>query len=74
VTAPTLSARDLLPTLIQLETAPPILTVEKCAELLAKQPDAVRKLIRAGKIPAGQLGDRYYIVLADLIAAIRESR
>jgi excisionase family DNA binding protein len=59
--------------LIEPVQFPPILTPERAADLLDMTPDAVRKKIRKGELPGGRLGgERYYIVLEDLIARIRE--
>jgi hypothetical protein len=60
-----------LPYLILPTQTPPILTVEHVAALLDKTPSAVRALIRKGEIPGGFIGDRYYVVLEDLIALVR---
>jgi hypothetical protein len=60
-----------LPYLIEPAQVPPVLCVERVAALLDKSPSAVRALIRKGEIPAGQIGDRYYVVLEDLIALVR---
>lgn len=63
-----------LPLLVEPVQYPPILTVERAADLLGVEADAVRKKIRDGSIKAGTLGPgRYYLVLEDLIAQIRAS-
>lgn len=60
-----------LPYLVEPTQTPPLLTVEGVAALLDKTPSAVRALIRKGDIPGGLIGDRYYVVLEDLIALVR---
>ena len=60
-----------LPYLIEPTQVPPLLSVERVAALLDKSPSAIRSLIRRGELPAGVIGDRYYVVLEDLIALVR---
>jgi len=60
-----------LPYLVEPTQVPPLLTVERVAAMLDKTPSAVRALIRRGEIPGGLIGDRYYVVLEDLIALVR---
>src|SRR5262245_42141117 len=60
-----------LPYLIEPTQVPPILSVERVAALLDKSPSAIRALIRKGELPAGVIGDRYYVVLEDLISLVR---
>ncbi len=47
--------------------------VEDVAALLSVTPNAVRGMIRKGRIPALKLGRRYYIRREALVALFRES-
>lgn len=59
---------------VQTEPPPEVLDRKGAAQLLRVSVPQLDRLVRAGKIPAGKIGDSPRFLRSDLLAAVRGAR